>query len=206
MAIRQNGGSPMVSTCEHRSGSPKNAHHRHAQWSLAYAVLAVFLLVAGAGRGNTASAASQDGPPTTTAGTMSQLAAGQEVFQSDCASCHGGQALGGLSFGSVQSADIRGGHLRALQPPYTEGLLSRAIADGVDQRGQALNSAMPRWKGILSPAQTQLVTAYLWSLGAASAGPTTENTHPVPTAPIIEASAMLIVVMGAVIVSLRWNV
>ncbi len=195
----------MVSSGVDRRGCPKRGRRRLALWSLALAGLALSCLMAGAGGGGVAAAAApaRTGPAATNA--TSPLAAGQTLFQEDCASCHGPQGLGGLSFGSVRSADIRGGHLRTLERPYTEALLARAIADGVDQRGGRLNSAMPRWKGMLSPQQTRWVAAYLWSLGVTPAQATPRVAHTAPTAPIIEAAAMVVVIAGAAAATRRFT-
>ncbi len=189
----------MMRTCRDRRACRKGCRHRPALRSVAYAGLASLLLVAGLGGVGVVAAASHS-----PAGSAAPDA-GQSLFMQDCASCHGPQALGGLSFGSVHSADVRGAHLRALQPPYSEALLARAIANGVDQRGQTLDPAMPKWKGILSPEQTKLVAAYLWSLGAVPEPATAEQGHTLPIAPIVEGSAMLILIAGVVAATRRWT-
>lgn len=193
----------MVSSGVDRRGCQKRGCRRPALWSLALAGLALSCLMAGAGGVAAAAAPDRAGPAATNA--TSPLAAGQSLFEEDCASCHGPQGLGGLSFGSVRSADIRGGHLRTLEPPYTEALLSRAITDGVDQHGGRLNSAMPRWKGMLSPQQTRWVAAYLWSLGVTPAQATPGAAHTAPAAPIIETAAMVVVIAGAAAATRRWT-
>lgn len=149
---------------------------------------------------NTASAASAPA-----ASPSSVLGAGRNVFAQNCASCHGPQASGGLSFGSVRAADIRGSHLRALHHPYTQALLQRAIADGLDQNGKPLNAAMPRWKGILSASERQQVAAYLWSLQTTS---TPAAAHPVQSAatvPLLEGIVMLALIAGTTAATKRWG-
>lgn len=94
------------------------------------------------------------------------IAQGATVYSQNCASCHGNNAAGGISFGTISSADIRGYHLtHALSKPYTTATLETAILKGIDQNGQALNGAMPRWQGMLSQGQVTALITYLQSLG-----------------------------------------
>ena len=133
------------------------------------------------------------------------LTAGRNVFVQNCASCHGPQAQGGLSFGSVRAANIRGSHLRALHTPYTQARLQRAIADGIDQNGKPLNAAMPRWKGILSDTEPQQVATYLWSLRAEPVASTTHTVHSVATIPLLEGIVMLAFIAGGAVITKRWQ-
>lgn len=84
--------------------------------------------------------------------------AGKELFEADCAACHGTNLKGGLKIGSATSADIR---WSTLKTAYTVPLLRRAILTGFDEKGQPLDSAMPRWQGKLSGKQVDQLIAYL---------------------------------------------
>jgi mono/diheme cytochrome c family protein len=92
------------------------------------------------------------------------VTAGETLYKADCQSCHGGNAQGGIAVGSATSADIRWVTLSHQSPPYTSALLRRAILQGLDQTGQPLDKAMPRWNGRLSADQVDQVIAYLKSL------------------------------------------
>lgn len=164
-------------------------------------VLALALLTAPVGAGALVAKAAVAGPPG--GATGASVAAGAVLYQQNCSGCHGPDAQGGSAFGGVRSADIRGGALRALRPPYTQALLQRAIADGVDERGQALNSVMPRWAGMLSASQQREIAAYLWSLPASLRGGATGSAAgtgggAIPLAPVVE-SLSLVVLVGAVV-------
>ncbi len=168
-------------------------------------VLALAVLAAGVGTGSAVAEAAVAGPPGPATGAS--VAAGAVLYQQNCSGCHGAEAQGGSPFGGVRSADIRGGALRALDPPYTQALLRRAIADGVDQRGQALNSVMPRWAGMLSTSQQREIADYLWSLPASVRGGAAGRTAgtgggAVPLAPLVEGGC-LVVLVGAVVLVAR---
>lgn len=64
-----------------------------------------------------------------------------------CADCHRPNGAGGMHLpGGAVSADLRHNALVTRQhPPYTVGLLERAISTGVDNTGQPLDKVMPRW-------------------------------------------------------------
>ena len=64
-----------------------------------------------------------------------------------CAACHMPTGAGGVHFpdGAV-SADLRHAALVTRQkPPYTIALLERAVSAGIDNDGDKLDPAMPRW-------------------------------------------------------------
>jgi len=85
-----------------------------------------------------------------------------------CANCHGLDGRGGRE-GNVVAPDITYGVL--IKPsaaplpsgrsrsPYTDGLLVRAITEGLDSSGNRLNSMMPRWS--LSDSELQDLLKYL---------------------------------------------
>ncbi|MBE3589333.1 MAG: c-type cytochrome [Firmicutes bacterium] len=93
----------------------------------------------------------------------SSVAAGKQLFESHCASCHGMNAAGGMKIGIATSADLRQRHLEPLYHNDTS-LLERAILDGKDEEGKSLNPAMPRWRGQLSKEQVDSIIAYLKTL------------------------------------------
>jgi ABC-type branched-subunit amino acid transport system substrate-binding protein len=90
-----------------------------------------------------------------------------------CGSCHGADGRGRPE-GGVSPTDLTwealtrpygvthpsGRH----HPPYTEELLARAVTDGLDPAGTALNTAMPRYR--MTPADLADLVAYLRRLGA----------------------------------------
>ncbi len=76
-------------------------------------------------------------------------ASGQALYQRNCAACHGPEARGGLKLGDATAADLRWDYLG---PQYHQDsvLVTRAIIQGLDQDGKALDDVMPRWQGKLT--------------------------------------------------------
>lgn len=68
--------------------------------------------------------------------------------QPSCAACHRASGAGGIHVRpGVASADLRHASLVTHQKhPYTVALLERAISRGIDNDGNRLNPAMPRWR------------------------------------------------------------
>jgi len=71
-----------------------------------------------------------------------------------CAACHGADGRGGapVMMGAEIPGDIRFYHLTEEEheegeehPPYTEALIKRAIARGLNPAGEPLDITMPRW-------------------------------------------------------------
>jgi cytochrome c oxidase subunit II len=81
-----------------------------------------------------------------------------------CAMCHHVDGSGGMKLGrNVVSADLRHANLVTHQKhPYTQALLERAIATGIDNDGKKLDGTMPRWK--LSKRDLHDVAQYVLSL------------------------------------------
>lgn len=143
------------------------------------------------------------GVPTAKAASSSAegglIAQGAAIYNQNCSACHGANAAGGESFGTVSSADIRGYYLNHDLRPYTSSTLQRAILEGVDQNGQPLNSVMPRWQGMLSQGQVTALVAYLDSLGPLQAGsaPVNRPAH-IPLAPAYMFGSVVVAVLSGV--------
>jgi mono/diheme cytochrome c family protein len=132
------------------------------------------------------------GPPAPQAADASDAATGQQLYTQYCGACHGPDAKGGAKLGDATSADLR---WQALGPTYHNdpALVQRAILQGQDQDGQALDDVMPRWQGKLTTAQVQDIVAYLQTLTTAVPGqivatPVHEDVTPQPTEEAQEAS------------------
>lgn len=132
------------------------------------APLAVMSLgIAVAGCGSTGASASVGTPPASGApapvASTTSTTSGQQLYQTNCALCHGQDAAGGLKLGQVTAADIRG---PALASGYGNdvSLISRAILDGKDEKGGDLDAIMPHWRGKISDADVASIVAYLKTL------------------------------------------
>jgi mono/diheme cytochrome c family protein len=99
----------------------------------------------------------------TPAGTPEAETAGLELYEVNCAACHGPDGAGGLKIGSATSADIRSGRL-ATAYKNDDTLISRAILNGQDEQGKDLDPAMPRFQGKLTAPQVSQIIAYLKTL------------------------------------------
>jgi mono/diheme cytochrome c family protein len=76
-----------------------------------------------------------------------QITAAKPPLRPYCSACHLANGAGGVKFpdGAV-SADLRHKALVIDQKhPYTLALLKRAISTGIDNDGEKLDPAMPRW-------------------------------------------------------------
>ena len=138
------------------------------------------------------------GPP---APSSADATAGQTLFQQNCAVCHGSDAKGGAKLGDATAADLR---WQTLGPSYHNdpALVQRAILQGQDQDGKALDDVMPRWQGKLTAPQVQDLVAYLQTLTTAVPGqviatPVHEEATPVPTEEAQEAMQAATVVAQA---------
>lgn len=83
-----------------------------------------------------------------------------------CASCHGAEGTGGtvqMMMGpAIKVPNVTYSSLAA--EGYADATIKRAIVDGLDEQGDLLDQAMPRWK--MSSADVDAVLAYLKQLGA----------------------------------------
>lgn len=88
-----------------------------------------------------------------------------------CVNCHGPDGRGGfpVMMGTRIPHDIRYASLRAGQGggegevPYTDEDIARAITQGVEPSGEALDPTMPRWR--LREGDAEDLLAYLKTLG-----------------------------------------
>ena len=87
-------------------------------------------------------------------------AQGEQLYQANCAGCHGIDAAGGISVGGVRSGSLRARSLDALYFNDTYRI-ARSILDGKDEEGKDLDAAMPRWRGKLSEAAVTEIINYL---------------------------------------------
>jgi mono/diheme cytochrome c family protein len=138
------------------------------------------------------------GPP---APQGADATAGQQLYGQYCGACHGPEAKGGVKLGDATSADLR---WQTLGPTYHNdpALVQRAILQGQDQDGQALDDVMPRWQGKLTATQVQDLIAYLQTLTTAVPGqivatPVHEDVTPQPTEEAQEASQATSVIAQA---------
>ena len=83
-----------------------------------------------------------------------------------CSSCHGADGRGGtikmMAGTAVEAPDITYDTL--VNEGFTDATIGRAIRDGLDEAGQPLEDAMPRWQ--MSDADVGEVIAYLKQLSA----------------------------------------
>lgn len=102
-------------------------------------------------------------PTATVAPASTAVAAGQELYQADCASCHKANGAGGLKLGEATAANVG---FAALNDMYKGdwSMAKRAILDGKDEDGNPLDAAMPRWRGKLSDQEVADIVAFLQTL------------------------------------------
>lgn len=94
--------------------------------------------------------------------TTSQISPGSMMMSGGgCGSCHGANGRGGtvrMMVGTaVKVPDITYGALTTAG--FTDATIGRAIRDGVDESGKALDPPMPRWQ--MSDADLSATIAYL---------------------------------------------
>ncbi|HEY3374733.1 MAG TPA: cytochrome c [Candidatus Aquicultor sp.] len=79
-----------------------------------------------------------------------------------CVTCHGTDGRGGttIMMGTLTAPDIR--YTTLTKAGFTDALLKRAITKGLDEKGGALDSNMPRWR--MSDADLNDLIAYLKTL------------------------------------------
>lgn len=92
-----------------------------------------------------------------------KITASRPPLRSSCMACHNANGSGGVHLpdGAV-SADLRHKALVTGQRrPYTVTLLERAISTGVDNEGEKLDPAMPRWR--MSKGDLRDVALYVYN-------------------------------------------
>lgn len=103
----------------------------------------------------------------------------QEISRTAPRASRSGRMMGGGGCASCHAADGRGGTIRimagtAIKAPdvtydalikegFTDATLRRAITDGLDESGEKLDAAMPRWQ--MGTADLDATIAYLKVLG-----------------------------------------
>jgi mono/diheme cytochrome c family protein len=88
---------------------------------------------------------------------------GMSLYQTNCTQCHTEQGVGGVRVGDAVAADIR---WPALAPTLNgPALIRRAMLSGVDDRGNELDTHMPRFRGRLIDAEVDNIVAFLETLG-----------------------------------------
>ena len=97
------------------------------------------------------------------AATVEAETAGQELYETNCSACHGANGAGGLKVGNSTAADLRSPELESTYN-NDDALVSRAILQGIDQKGDNLDTEMPRFQGKLSQQQVNQIIAYLKTL------------------------------------------
>lgn len=96
-------------------------------------------------------------------GDPQAIAAGEEIFQTNCASCHGEQGRGdgpaaqGLDPAPASLAD------QAMMHDLTDGFLFWRVTEGGLM--EPFNSAMPAWGDILTEDERWQVISYIRTLG-----------------------------------------
>lgn len=131
---------------------------------LTFLLLAGLLLLAACGTSSGSSDESGDALPTVPAefaGKTNPLGAeaapeGSEIFQTNCAMCHGPQGHGDGPAGA--SLDPRPKNLGALQKSVADDYLYWRIHDGKP------GTSMVAWKGILSEEQIWQVVSFIRTL------------------------------------------
>jgi cytochrome c oxidase subunit 2 len=82
-----------------------------------------------------------------------------------CAACHGVDGKGGrgrMMMWTFNASDIRYSSLTSGEKPYTDELIKRAIAEGLDSEGKRLEPPMPVWQ--MSDSDLNDLLEYLKSL------------------------------------------
>ncbi len=100
---------------------------------------------------------------TTPTPNPTAVAVGKQLYDTNCASCHGDNGAGGKKIGDATSADIRFGPLNDMYNGDWS-LAKGAILDGKDEEGEDLDAAMPRWRGKLSNEDVDNIIQYLKTL------------------------------------------
>jgi len=103
-------------------------------------------------------------PAASATGTdAAEVAKGKRLFEANCAVCHKANGSGGVKLGTATSADLRAPDLEQAYH-NDDALVRRAILDGKDESGEALDPVMPRWRGRVSRQDVKAIIAFLKTL------------------------------------------
>ena len=109
------------------------------------------------------------GVPNPVPNTVASVARGSDLYQANCARCHGSEARGGgpdAGTTQVPPADLRSGHVNE----HTDGDIFYWITNG-------LEGGMPAWGTRLSETQRWELVNYLRSLNNQPVSPATTGTE-----------------------------
>ncbi len=112
----------------------------------------------------TTTTAAPGGPTTTTAGDQALIAQGRTAFDANCQSCHGSEGSGGVG--------------PRLKPNEFVASSADSAVRNVIENGVA-GTAMPAWKGRLSPGEIDGLLALLRSWQSSSSGASSAQAAPV---------------------------
>ncbi|HEY9090004.1 MAG TPA: cytochrome c [Anaerolineaceae bacterium] len=127
-------------------------------------VLALALAACGGGAANETSAvevpADYAGKTNPVANDAAAATAGQEIYTTNCASCHGDTGAGDGAAGAA--LDPKPAALNALSAEKNDAYLFWRISEGGMM--EPFNSSMPAFKGVLSEDQIWQVVTYIHTL------------------------------------------
>ncbi|MDJ0932756.1 cytochrome c [Breoghania sp.] len=89
--------------------------------------------------------------------------AAADLFNQNCASCHGENGAGGMRIGNATSADLRAPGLENMYHGNDKALAG-AILNGINEDGDKLSPVMPLFQGSLTSDQVSNLIDYLKSL------------------------------------------
>ncbi len=90
-----------------------------------------------------------------------EILQGEELFQYNCAACHGNTALGNGSIG--ESLEPPPSNLNIVVPKVKNNYIYWRIAKGGIQ--EPFNSAMPSWDAVLTDQEIWKIVSFLHTLG-----------------------------------------
>jgi mono/diheme cytochrome c family protein len=149
---------------EHNKVAKKGGYvMKRSRFALIMMLMLTVLVLAACG-GNGDQAAERPDPPTEYAGLTNPFegdtqaaSAGQQIYNANCASCHGDQGLGdGPAAGSLDPAP---GNLSETAAQASDAYIYWRIAEGGNF--EPFNSSMPAWEGVLSEDEIWQTVTYI---------------------------------------------